>query len=344
MFHLELNRYSESGQTKTANIKYLLFDVEGVIIDSVGAQIESFCKALNELGQKHLSDEAYHKLISGRSRDGGFRNFLGIPRKEEASAEQNLLVDKLCKKKDEIFQNMLMTGGVKAFPAVVDMIKQLRAKGIKMSFASGSSNAAMMLYKAGILQEFEVGVLKGRDGTALAGKYVTMPDTKITLDPHETEIPEKYFKKCDVEFHGKPQPWIFYKAAHKMGANPFKCAVIEDSPQIIEENFEAGFGSTIGVDTGNAFKAGLVRAGTVFYCEKGETAQNVAEKFRNHMLSRLTETLSKSPETSPENDVYKSLHQHKDHHPGFFAPSSSASSSATEANGVSHIPTSPTQH
>lgn len=361
---VKLNRYTTGKNPETANIKYFLWDVEGCIIDSVGAQIKSFRKAILQVHEKYLSkitsllkeldadeepakeqisllqqqidilsklaeklryltDDDYHKLISGRSRDGGFRNLLGIPREADSSPAENALINALCEEKDKIFQDMLMSGKVKAFPAVVTMLKELHAKGIKMAFASGSSNAAMMLYKAGILNLFEVGVQKGRDkASGQEGKYVTMPNTKFQLTPEETEIPAKYFNKCDVEFHGKPMPWIFYKAAHKMGANPFECVVIEDSPQIAYQYFEAGFGAVIGLDTGNAFDPKLVLAGNVYYCEKDKNAEDVANKGSKDILSRVTTTTA-----APSMDTYAPVHAGHSYHPSFFGSNSSSSSS-----------------
>ena len=343
---VRLDRFTTNGTRETADIKYFLWDVEGCIIDSVPAQIKSFrdailqirhqylakiqeltmsqssvspdqalaleekIKKLHAIANKlaYLTDEAYHELISGRSRDAGFRNFLGITRKEDASPEENELIKKLCVKKDEIFQQMLIHNEIKAFPAVVQMIKDLHTKGIKMAFASGSSNAAMMLHNAGILNLFEVGVQKGRGKHE--GLYVTVPKpAEAKLEEGETEFSDAIFKKCDVEFHGKPMPWIFYKAAHKMGANPFECVVVEDSSQLTHQYYEAGFGAAIGVDTGGAFKKEAVRAGTVFYKEEKDTPKRVAKRFAQHIQLRVTKTLSKT------RDVYRSVHSVHKHHP-----------------------------
>ncbi len=323
MAFLTLDRYTDQpGTRETAQIKALIFDVEGVIIDSVGAQFEAFKRAVmgytghtvekktgeimtardiflermarlleTEPGKYPRYDdfiiEHYHALISGRSREGGIRNLLALPRSEDATPEENALVIALCQEKDDIFQKMLDSGEVKAFPAAVEMIRKLYEAGIPMAFASGSSNAAIMLYKAEILDKFQIGVLKGR-AAMQKDKYVLLRDpSSVKLEGRQTEVPAGYFEICNPQFHGKPMPWIFHRAAREMEIDPFKCAVFEDSPQVTDESYEEGFGALVGVDTGNAFHREQVRSGNAFYCEKGETPDDVANKMRDYILSRL---------------------------------------------------------
>lgn len=325
MAFLLLDRFSEGKcPLKQAKIKYLLFDIEGVIIDSVGAQFEAFRQAVMTFGtlkandktarqiflerMAHLKDtepkkferfddftiEHYHALISGRSREGGLRNLLDLPREEEATPEENELIDALGKEKDRIFQKMLEGGQIHAFPAVADMLTTLHRMGIPMAFASGSSNAAMMLYQAKLLDKFRVGVLKGRDApSGQKGKYVVLRNTQIKLPEGTVEIPSELLKIANPQFHGKPMPWIFHKAAWELGKHlrqiisGFECAVFEDSPQVVGENYEESFGAVVGVDTGNAFNRELVRAGNVIYCKPGQTPEQVAANFRELILSRL---------------------------------------------------------
>ena len=379
---VKLDRYAPIGiEPEKANIRYFLWDVEGCIIDSVPAQIKSFREAIKQIQQEYLSrqialitqqlcgvvddrartleqqikalsevanklsyltDGDYHKLISGRSRDGGFRNVLGIPRKEDATDVENTLIKRLCDKKDEIFQQMLVDDQIKAFPAVVDMIKKLHTSGIKMAFASGSSNAAMMLHKASILDLFEVGVQKGRG--KYEGLYVTVPKpAEAKLAAGETEFSDAIFKKCDVEFHGKPMPWIFYKAAHKMGANPYECVVIEDAPSLTEQYYEAGFSAAIGVDTGGAFNKEAIRAGTVFYRKLKDSAKRVAKAFAEHVVSKIAKT------TESSTNVYGPVHTgHDHHHAGKHSPAAAglfgkSANQQSAANGASLLPSTGTE-
>ena len=363
---VELDRYAPPGTApEKAKIRYFLFDVEGCIIDSVPAQIKTFREAILQIHQeylfeqakllsqqlcgvtderarileqqikklsetaaklRYLTDQDYHDLISGRDREDGFRNFLGISRKRDASREEDELIVRLCKKKDALFQQMLVDNQIKAFPAAIEMLKELHRRCIKLAFASGSSNAARLLFNADVLHLFEVGVQKGRGGHS--GKYVTMPrPAGAKLAEGQQEFSDDLFRACDVKFTGKPLPWIFYKTAHKMGANPYECAVVEDSPQLIHQYYEAGFGAAIGIDTGGAFKKEAVRAGTVFYREEGESPKHVTNSCRIDIVSKITTT------KRPRVDVYEPVHTthpHRDHadrkvfDPALFGGSSSS--------------------
>jgi HAD superfamily hydrolase (TIGR01509 family) len=62
----------------------------------------------------------------------------------------------------------------------------------------------------------------------------------------------RIFSATEVE-HGKPEPDLFLHAADRMGAEPERCAVIEDSPFGIEAAKAAGM-------TAFAFAGGLVPA------------------------------------------------------------------------------------
>jgi len=89
------------------------------------------------------------------------------------------------------------------------------------------------------------------DGVVEALNEITLPTCVASSSSHEmlkfklqlTNLYDRFvgniFSAQDVE-HGKPAPDVFLLAAEQMGAQPIRCAVIEDSVSGVEAGVAAG--------------------------------------------------------------------------------------------------------
>ncbi|MFJ8309909.1 MULTISPECIES: HAD family hydrolase [unclassified Streptomyces] len=90
----------------------------------------------------------------------------------------------------------LAAARTEVFPEMRKFVERLHAQGVRMAVASGSSRAAIDAVLA---------------GTGL--------DSFITLAVSAEEVER-----------GKPEPDVFLEAAHRLGAAPADCVVLEDAP------------------------------------------------------------------------------------------------------------------
>ena len=79
-------------------------------------------------------------------------------------------------------------------PGIADLLKDLRAAGIKTAIASASRNAPFILERLGLTQAFDVVV------------------------------------PAELVVKGKPDPEVFVRAAEALGLDPQECTGIEDAP------------------------------------------------------------------------------------------------------------------
>lgn len=178
---------------KNHNIKAALFDLDGVIV---------FTDKYHYLAWKQLADEQgweFDEKVNNRLR--------GIPRiasLEEILKHNHIVLPmeqkfELSSVKNEYYVKLLENineGDI--YPGVVEFIKKLRAKGIKISLCSSSKNAPLVLEKLGLTELFDA--------------VVTGHDIK----------------------NAKPDPEIFLLGAKKLRMPAFHCVVFEDAKAGIE--------------------------------------------------------------------------------------------------------------
>lgn len=171
-------------------IKAIIFDLDGVVIDSEDVHFEAFGETIaDELGIA-LSGEEYQEFFAGRVDEEGFSNYL------RAKKAKNHDPKDLSQKKA---QNYLRAfpDRVQPYMAAVNVIGQLVGK-LKLALVSSSNKKEieLALDSLGLENVFEV-VLSDED---LRGG------------------------------RGKPAPAPYLLAAKKLKVNPQECLVIEDSP------------------------------------------------------------------------------------------------------------------
>jgi HAD superfamily hydrolase (TIGR01509 family) len=199
----------------------VIFDCDGVLVDSERLTVGIEARVLTELGWPHTPDEVIAGFM-GRSpsyQRGEITKRLGA----DAAA---LFDERTDTEAHAVFDSDLI-----AVPGVEAVLADLRARGVKTCVASSGTHERIRrtLGRTGLLAGFE-----GR-----------------------------IFSASEVE-NGKPAPDLFLHAAARMGIEPGRCAVIEDSVYGVRGAVAAGM-AAFGFGGGLTQPAQLADAGaTVF--------------------------------------------------------------------------------
>ncbi len=131
----------------------VIFDMDGVLIDSHPVHRQAWKKFLTTLG-KRVPDEDLEYILEGRRRDEILRHFLGdLP--SDALAEYG-------HRKDLFFEENF--SHVKLLPGVADFLKNLERAGVRMAVAtSASSSRTWRTLERHALHERFVAVITGDD-------------------------------------------------------------------------------------------------------------------------------------------------------------------------------------
>ena len=165
----------------------VIFDFDGVVIDSHEAHERSWFALAAELG-KDLSRETFVSTFGQRNES--ILPFLGWA--DEGDRER---IQQLGDRKEGLYREILRAEGIEPLPGVVALLKDLAAAGIPCAIGTSTP-------RANVECVLEITGLGGFFKDIAASEDVT---------------------------RGKPDPEVFLKAAAKLGAEPFRCVVIEDA-------------------------------------------------------------------------------------------------------------------
>lgn len=165
-------------------MKAAIFDLDGVIVNTVPLHFKAWQRMFKEYGKDFNFDDYKQKVD-------------GIPRTDGAKAIlTDLSEDDLRKagdKKQGYFLEYLNSDKIPVYDTTVELIRALRAEGLKRGVISSSKNCLPVLEKIGLVDLFDI-IITGNDITK-----------------------------------GKPDPQIFLMAAEKMETEPEACVVFEDA-------------------------------------------------------------------------------------------------------------------
>ena len=183
-------------------ISALLFDCDGVIADTEpDGHRPAFNAAFKEKGFSDVwTKEYYGELLEtggGKERMTAHWNEVGWPSGYDSPEKQQELVKELHLRKTAIFNEMITKGEIPIRKGVLNLIDEALADGVPVGVCSTSSEQAVSNL---------VRVLMG--------------------DARADKIP---IYAGDVVKKKKPSPDVYLLAAEKMGLEPAKCVVIEDS-------------------------------------------------------------------------------------------------------------------
>ncbi|MGS2591794.1 HAD family hydrolase [Streptomyces hebeiensis] len=216
----------------------VLFDLDGVITPTslvhMRAWSELFTPFLAERRvEPPYTDRDYFAHIDGKPRYEGVRALLvsrglSLPYGDPSDPPDAATVCGLGNRKNSLFNEVLRTEGVTAYPGSVRLIDALVAAGRRIAVVSSSRNARPVLEAAGLADRFALVV----DGVTAA----------------ERGLP------------GKPDPATFLYAAEELGVPAERAAVLEDAESGVTAGRKGGFVLVVGVDRGAGAEA-LTEAG-----------------------------------------------------------------------------------
>ncbi len=162
----------------------------------------------------------YRAHVDGRPRDQGVASFLDsrgihLPQGTPDDPAGQETICGLGNRKNEFFNELIATSGVKLYASTITLIGALRQAGIKVGLATSSRNAAPIL-----------------DKTQTAALFGAIVDGLVS---------ERLGLK------GKPHPDIFITACTALGATPARAVVVEDAVTGVRAGAAGGFGLVIGV-------------------------------------------------------------------------------------------------
>jgi HAD superfamily hydrolase (TIGR01509 family) len=175
----------------------VIFDCDGVLVDSEPVSNRVFTEMLNGIGLRTTLDETTRDFV-GRS----MKSCVEIVERRLGRPVPADFVETLQARTFAAFRE-----GLHAVPGIEAALDAVDAAGVPTCVASSGEHAKMRttLGLTGLLPRFE-----GRLFSA-------------------TEVPR-----------GKPHPDLFLHAARAMGADPARCAVVEDSPVGAQAGVAAG--------------------------------------------------------------------------------------------------------
>lgn len=122
-------------------IKAVIFDVDGVLLDTVPYHFQAWKRMFGEEGVTFTFDD-YLARVNGLPRDAGIKNILGN-RTEEQLTE-------LATRKQSYFLESVAMNPPLPLPGVVMLLQQLQNQNILLAAASSSKNAPFLLQSAGL--------------------------------------------------------------------------------------------------------------------------------------------------------------------------------------------------
>jgi HAD superfamily hydrolase (TIGR01509 family) len=182
-----------------AQIKAILFDQDGVIIDTErdGHRV-SFNMTFKEFGYNfEWGVDEYHELLQIAGGKERMKHYLhtkgfGVPVKPE---EEEDLIKRLHKRKTALFVELIASGALPLRPGIKRFMQEAMAAGLKIGVCTTSNEEAAKTLTTKILKDIKFDVV-------LAG---------------------------DIVKKKKPDPEIYNLALEKTGLAPTECLVIEDS-------------------------------------------------------------------------------------------------------------------
>lgn len=169
-------------------IKAVIFDLDGVIVKTDDLHYLAWQKMANKEGIH------FNRTINNRLRGVSRMSSLDIILEQTKKVYTEDEKVKLATYKNDEYVRLLQSLDEKAIlPNVMNVLDELKKRGIKIAIGSSSKNTPIILKQIGLDHTFD-GVADGNDIT-----------------------------------HSKPDPEVFLKAAEKIGVAPKDCMVIEDA-------------------------------------------------------------------------------------------------------------------
>jgi len=209
----------------------VIFDLDGVVTQTAVVHASAWKAMFDEylrLREKRdgepfkefTHENDYLPYVDGKPRYKGVESFLesrGIhidfgDKSDEPGKET---VCGLGNQKNVKFVEVLKKDGAEVYQSTVDLIRDLKTKGVRIGVASSSANCQYILQSTGLEDLFETRV----DGVVSA----------------------------ELGLKGKPEGDIFVTAAKNVDTKPDRAIVVEDAVSGVQAGANGGFGLVIGI-------------------------------------------------------------------------------------------------
>jgi beta-phosphoglucomutase family hydrolase len=210
-----------------------IFDLDGVLTETARVHAAAWKAVFDAFLQRWAQQRGlafqpfdieadYLDYVDGRPRYDGIRSFLAargvnLPEGSEQDPDDADTVHALGEHKTRLFRQALQK---RIDPAAGSeaLLKKLREVGIRTAVGSSSKNTRAILHAAGLEHHFDV-----------------------CVDGVEAEA---------LKLPGKPDPALYLEAARRLGVDPSRTMLFEDSLVGIEAGKRGGFGCLVGIDHG----------------------------------------------------------------------------------------------
>lgn len=180
------------------NIKAVLFDMDGLMVDTESLATEAFIHSAKKQGYDMTKEETLMVL--------GFTTKSIYDFWENYFKDSNVSGKKLVDNHYKYIENVLFTTGPEKMPYIEELLKYLKENGYKVAVASSSNMNH---------------IINNMEKTGLK-KYI-----------------DEFASGAEVK-NGKPAPDVFLLAAERLGVEPKKCLVLEDSKAGVIAGSSAG--------------------------------------------------------------------------------------------------------
>jgi kojibiose phosphorylase len=191
-------RVSQHAHRQEQGLQGVIFDLDGVLVTTDRYHYQAWKELADELGIP-FGEERNHAL-RGVSREESLRRIYDqrpLPAPEVFAAQ--------CDRKNKRYRELISQMTPKdVLPGALELLKALRAAGIKTAIASASKNAMTVLERTGLAPWLDA----VSDGTNISAN--------------------------------KPDPQVFYVAAQRLRLLPWNCVGVEDAASGIESIHRAG--------------------------------------------------------------------------------------------------------
>jgi alpha,alpha-trehalase len=210
----------------------VFFDLDGVITDTASVHAAAWKELFDDYlrarsgatGEPFVEfelDADYRQYVDGKARYEGVRSFLAsrgieLPFGDPDDPPGENSICALGNVKNVNVNRIFRRDGVKVFDTTVELVRRLKADGVRVAVVSSSKNTPTILEVAGLTDLFEQ-IFDGNDAERLGLK-------------------------------GKPTPDTYQKAADLLGVPYTKAVVVEDAISGVQAARAGGFGLVVGVD------------------------------------------------------------------------------------------------
>jgi len=243
--------------------KSVIFDLDGVVTSTAlvhaAAWKETFDEYLRlrekrdkEPFREFSRQDDYLPFVDGKPRYQGVKSFLesrGIHLDfgDPSDPPDRETICGIGNRKNIKFNQILKEKGAQVYPSTVELIKKLKAAGIRIGVASSSKNCKAVLEVCGIEDLFETRV----DGVLSA----------------------------ELGLKGKPQGDIFVTAAAQLGSQPAESVVVEDATSGVAAGRNGGFGLVLGIAREDNYRELLENGADLVVSDLSDITVDIIEEW-----------------------------------------------------------------